>query len=56
MQLEMTFDEIHSIWMLQRLKRMRMMESFEIQALRNVVKENGPNVVANFERNSKKSK
>ena len=38
MDLNMTFDEFHSVWMLQRLKRMRMMESFEIQALRNVVK------------------
>ena len=28
MELEMKFDEFHSVWMLQRLKRMRMMESF----------------------------
>ena len=51
MELEMTFDEFHSVWMLQRLKKMRMMESFEFQALRNVVKENGQDVVENYEKN-----
>ena len=35
---------------------MRMMESFKIQALRNVVKENGPDVVANFEKKFKEIK
>ena len=35
---------------------MRMMERFEIQALRNVVKENGPDVVANFEKKFKEIK
>ena len=32
------------------------MESFKIQALRNVVKENGPDVVANFEKKFKEIK
>ena len=56
MELERTFDEFQSVWMLQRLKKMRMIESFEIQALRNVVKENGPDVVANFEKKFKEIK
>lgn len=33
-----------------------MMESFEIQALRNMVKKNGPDVVANFEKKFKEIK
>ena len=48
-ELDMTFDEFHTVWMLQKLKKRRKMESFELQALREVVKENGQAVVQNFE-------
>ena len=36
--LKTTFNEFHSIWMLQKLKRKRM-ENFEIQALRDSERE-----------------
>ena len=49
----MTFDEFHYIWMLQKLKGRKKMENFEIQALRNVVKENSPDIVENFEKKFK---
>ena len=45
--LRMTFDEFHSVWMLQKLKKRRKMENFELQALREVVKENSEDVVQN---------
>ena len=51
--LDMTFDEFHTVWMLQKLKKRRKMESFELQALREVVKDNGQTVVQNFERKFK---
>ena len=44
-ELKMTFDKFHSVWMLQKLKKQKRMENFEIQALRNVVKEGGPDVI-----------
>ena len=40
--LEMTFDEFHTVWMLQKLKKRKKMENFELQSLREVVKTNGP--------------
>ena len=45
----MTFDEFHTVWMLQKLKKRKIMENFEIQSLREIVKTNGPDVVKNFE-------
>ena len=39
--------------MLQKLKKRRKMESFELQVLRELVKENGQAVVQNFERKFK---
>ena len=51
--LRMTFDEFHSVWMLQKLKKRRKMENFELQALREVVKENSEDVVQNFEQKFK---
>ena len=51
--LKMTFDEFHSVWMLQKLKKRRKMENFELQALREVVKENSQDVVQNFEQKFK---
>ena len=52
-ELKMTYDEFHSVWMLGKMKKQRKMESFEIQALRNVVKEGGPYLVEKFEKNFK---
>ena len=51
--LDMTFDEFHTVWMLQKLKKRRKMENSELQALREVVKENGQTRVQNFERKFK---
>ena len=51
--LDITFDEFHTVWMLQKLKKRRKMENFELQALREVVKENAENVVHNFEQKFK---
>merc|ERR1712215_202287 len=51
--LEITFDEFQTVWMLQKLKKRRKMENFELQTLREVVKENGPAVVENFEKKFK---
>ena len=45
----MTFDEFHSIWMLQKLKKIKRMENFKIQALRNVVKENSYEKLEKFQ-------
>ena len=55
-ELKMTFDEFHSVWMLEKMKKRRKMENFEIQALRNVVKEGGLDVVKNFKKKFKEIK
>ena len=47
--LEISFDEFHTVWMLQKLKKRKRIENFELQSLREVVKTNGPDVVKNFE-------
>ena len=52
-ELKMTYNEFHSVWMLGKMKKRRKIESFEIQALRNVVKEGGPDVVNTFEKKFK---
>ena len=52
-ELKMIFDEFHSVWMLEKMKKQRKMENFEIQALRNVFKEGDPDVVENFEKKFK---
>ena len=49
----MTFDEFHSVWMLQKLKKRKRMENFEIQAQREIVKDNSEDVVENFEKKFK---
>ena len=43
--LEMTFDEFHTVWMLQKLQKRKRTENFEIQSLREIVKTGGPDVV-----------
>ena len=52
-ELEITFVKFHTFWMLQKLKKRRKMENYELQTLREVVKENGPAIVQNFERKFK---
>ena len=52
-ELKITFDEFHSVWMLQKLKKRKRMENFEIQALREIVKTNSEDVVENFEQKFK---
>ena len=47
--LEISFDEFYTVWMLQKLKKKKIMENFELQSLREVVKTNDPDVVKNFE-------
>ena len=37
----MSFDEFDSMWMLENMRKRRKMESFELQSLRNVVREGG---------------
>ena len=56
MDFRMTFDEFHSVWMLQKLKKRRKMENFELQSLRNVVKEGCPDVVDNLKKKFKEIK
>ena len=34
---KMTFDEFHSVWMLQKLKKRKKIENFEIHALKEIV-------------------
>ena len=42
--------------MFQKLKKQKRIKNFEIQALRNVVWENGPDMVENFEKKFKEVK
>ena len=53
--LKMT-DEFHSIWMLQKRMKGKIMENFEIQAWSEVVKENKEDVVERFENKFKEIK
>ena len=53
-ELEMNFDEFDFVWMLEKMRKRRKMENFEIESLRNVVKEGGPDVVRNFEKSSRR--
>ena len=52
----MSFDEFDSVWMLEKMRKRRKMENFQLQSLRNVVKEGGENVVENFEKKFKEIK
>ena len=53
MELKMTFDEFHTVWMLQKLKKRKRIENFKIQALKEIVKTSGEDVVENFEQKFK---
>ena len=52
----MNFEEFDTMWMLEKMRKRRKMENFEIQSLRNVVKEGGPDVVDNFKKKFKEIK
>ena len=45
----MTYNEFLSVWMLGMIKKRKKMEAFEVQALRDVVKEGGEEVIENLE-------
>ena len=49
MDLNIMFDEFHLVWMLMKLRKSKKIESFELQALRDVAKENAEDVVTRFE-------
>ena len=46
--LKITFKEFISVWMLGKIKRRNKMESFKIQALRDIVKAGGEEVIKNL--------
>ena len=56
MDLNITFDEFHAVWMLMKLKKRKKIESHELQALRNIVKENAADVVTRFETKFKETR
>ena len=47
--LKIAFEEFISVWMLGKIKRRKKIESFKIQALRDVVKAGGEKVIENLE-------
>ena len=49
----MSFDKFDTVWMLEKMRKRRKIENFELQSLRYVVKEGGPNIVSNFEKKFK---
>ena len=49
----MSFDEFDTLWMLEKMRKRKTIENFEMQFLRNVVKEGGPNIINNFEKKFK---
>merc|ERR1712240_922441 len=52
----MNFDEFDIVWMLEKMKKRQKMENFELQSLRNVAKEGGPDIVKNLENKLKEIK
>ena len=52
----MSFEEFDAVWRLEKMRKRRKMEGFELQFLHNVVKESGPNFVTNFEKKFKEIK
>ena len=52
----MSFDEFYTLWMLEKMRKRRKIDNFELQSLRNVVKEGGPNIVSKFTKKFKKIK
>ena len=56
MDLNIKFAEFHAVWMLMKLRKRKKIESYELQALRNVVKENAADVVTRFENKFKETR
>ena len=54
--LNITFGEFHAVWMLMKLRNRKKVESHELQALRNVVKENAADVIDRFEAKFKETR
>ena len=48
-QRRMDLNITHDVWMLMKLRKRKRIESHELQALRDVVKENAEDVVTRFE-------
>ena len=55
-ELGMSFNDFDTVWMLEKNIKRRKIENFELQSLRNVVKEGGPNIVSNFKKKFKEIK
>ena len=51
----MSFDKFDSVWMLEKMRKRRKTENFELQSLRNVVKDGGENVIETFKKSLRKS-
>ena len=45
----MTYEEFFSVWMLGKMKKRKKIDNFELQTLRHIVKEGGPEVIEKFE-------
>ena len=56
MDLNITFDEFHAVWMLMKLRKRKKIESFELQALKDIVKDNAADVVTKFENKFKETR
>ena len=48
-ELGIRFEDFDTVWRLEKVRKRRKMEGFELQSLRNMVKEGGTNVVTYFE-------
>ena len=56
MEFQISQEELFSIWMLGRIKKRKIMDKFEYQALRSIVKEGKDNVIELFEKKLKEIK
>ena len=55
-ELKMTQDEWYAVWMLEKMSKRKRMDNFEIETLRDVVKEGGADVIDKFEKKFKEIK
>ena len=55
-ELGMSFNEFDTVWMLEKMRKRRKIENFELQSLRNVVKEGGRDIFSNFEKKFKETR
>ena len=49
LDIKMNFDEFHLVCIMQKIKKRKQKENFELQALREIVKENAEDAVEKFE-------